>query len=58
MSFWERLHRGMGQKLLGWWITHSREMLQELVQQSLNFVARNKCLLKMHDHDTLIEQSL
>ena len=27
-------------------------------QQSLNCVARNKCLLKMHDKDTLIEQSL
>jgi len=31
---------------------------KELDQQSLNCVARNKCLLKMHDSDTLIEQSL
>jgi len=29
---------------------------EELDQQSLNFLARNKCLLKMHDQDTLIEQ--
>ena len=31
---------------------------EELDQQSLNCVARNKCLLKMHDGDTQIEQSL
>jgi len=30
----------------------------ELDQQSLNYVARNKCLLKIRDRDTLIEQSL
>ena len=31
---------------------------EELDQQSLNCVARNKCLLKMRDRDTLTEQSL
>ena len=31
---------------------------EELDQQSQNCVARNKCLLKMHDQDTVIEQSL
>ena len=29
---------------------------EELNQQSLHCVARNKCLLKMRDRDTLIEQ--
>ena len=31
---------------------------EELDQQSLNYVVRNKCLLKMCDRDTLIEQSV
>jgi len=31
---------------------------EELGQQSLNYVARNKCLSKIRDWDILIEQSL
>ena len=31
---------------------------KELDQQSLNYAARNKCLLKIRDRDTLIEQLL
>jgi len=55
----DRLHKGMDQKLLWWWISHCRELLlkKRRIGSAINELC-SKWLLKMQDQCTLIEQSL